>query len=447
MASWNSGRFRLKGVSVSSVSQDLLKGVVLAFGLRAVGAGLAFVLNIAVGRLLGPSGAGIYFLGLSVVSISAVIARLGLENTVLRFVASHADAEEWGQVRGVMQHALGWAGAVSGLFSIAIVFGAPWLARWGFDNIELAPVLRAFGFSVLSFNVMFLAGEALKGLSRVRDSMLVNGVIYPLATLVLISPATEWLGPAGAALAYFGGTALAAVVGLAIWRKALFGRPGPKPVDSRELWASSRPLWVSMIAIRAVQPWAPLVLLGLWADIAAVGIFGAATRIALLVSFFLVAINNVLAPRIAALHKRGDLASISRLTRQFALLVTLASSPVILGFIFAGDLVMSLFGQDFADSGQVLAILAVGQAANAFTGPVGVILMMGGRERDMRTLSLVSVAVIVLVAVITIPSFGATGAALATSAGYLATSTMAVLIVRARFGIWAVPFLRRSPGL
>ena len=110
--------------------------------------------------------------------------------------------------------------------------------------------------------------------------------------------------------------------------------------------------------IRAIQPWAPLFLLGIWADSAAAGIFGATTRMALLVSFFLIAINNVLAPRFAALHKQGDFLTISRRARRFALSSPCAS-PVFLAFIFAGDWVMSLFGADFANSGRVLAILAM----------------------------------------------------------------------------------------
>ena len=431
-------------VAVPVAMFDLLKGVGLAFALRAAGACLAFLLNVAIGRLLGASGAGLYFLALSVVSIASVVARLGFESTVLRFVAADADGGEWGHARGVLRHALGWSGAVSAGFSLVIVAGAPLIASWVFDAPELTPALVAIGFSVLGYNVMILVGEALKGVSRVRDSMLVNGVFYPLIALALLWPAIRLFGPAGAGLAYFGGTALAAGLGLALWRRALVGRPGPAPVDSREMWASSRPLWVSMIIIRAIQPWAPLFLLGIWADSASAGIFGAATRVALLVSFFLIAINTVLAPRFAALHKQGDFVMISRRARQFALFVTLAASPAFLVFIFAGDWVMGLFGPGFASSGHVLAILAIGQAVNAFTGPVGVVLTMGGRERDMRTLSLVSVIVLLGVSFALIPTMNLTGAALATSSAYVVTSIMAVALVRMRFGVWVVPFMPRA---
>lgn len=48
---------------------EVLRGAGLAFLLRGVGAGLAFLLNVAIGRMLGAEGTGVYFLALSVTSI------------------------------------------------------------------------------------------------------------------------------------------------------------------------------------------------------------------------------------------------------------------------------------------------------------------------------------------------------------------------------------------
>ena len=101
---------------------------------------------------------------------------------------------------------------------------------------------------------------------------------------------------------------------------------------------------------------------------------------------------------------------------------------------------MSIFGMDFSTAGNILAILAVGQFVNAFTGPVGLILMMGGREKDMRTLSLISVIVVVLMALLLIPNYGVKGAAIATSAGFISMNLFSVFMVRLRFKIWIFPY-------
>ena len=91
----------------------------MAISLKVLGAGFAFLLTLAVGRMLGAHGAGLYFLAISITSIAGTIARLGLENTVLRFVAYFHENNDWGQIRGVLRYALIWVGSVSLTFSIA----------------------------------------------------------------------------------------------------------------------------------------------------------------------------------------------------------------------------------------------------------------------------------------------------------------------------------------
>jgi O-antigen/teichoic acid export membrane protein len=67
--------------------------------------------------------------------------------------------------------------------------------------------------------------------------------------------------------------------------------------------------------------------------------------------------------------------------------------------------------------GVPLAILAAGQLVNAAFGSVGLFLSMSGHERDTLLGQFIALTVNVLVAVVLIPPFGATGAAVAASLG------------------------------
>lgn len=51
--------------------------VVIVFGTLVIGAGVAFLFTIVVAHLIGPSGAGLYFIALTVIDISVTIARFG----------------------------------------------------------------------------------------------------------------------------------------------------------------------------------------------------------------------------------------------------------------------------------------------------------------------------------------------------------------------------------
>lgn len=412
---------------------EVLSGASLAFVLRAVGAGLAFALNVVIARLLGAEGAGLYFLALSVVMITAVVAKLGLDNTLLRFIAAGAAKNDWGQVKGVFRLGMRLGGSASLGLSLTVLFAAPWLASNLFNEPELTGPLRWMSFGIAGFATMTLLAESLKGLKRIRDSMLVSGVLYPMVALALIWPLVTLMGPAGAVLGYVLGTGAAAFIGWLFWQRAIAPQTAPAaPFDRTTLWASSRPLWTMSIINRAVLPWVPLVLLGFWGTAEDVGIFGAATRVAMLVTFFLTAVNTVIAPKFAELHAKDEIQAIGRLARRFTLLITLAASPFFLLLIFAGDWVMAMFGSEFTRGGTALAILAVGQAVNTMTGSVGYLLMMSGHQRDVRNSALFATVVMSVTAGIVMPLDPMVGAAAANASAIAGMNLYSALIAKSK---------------
>jgi len=421
-------------------SLEVLSGAALAFVLRAVGAGLAFALNVVIGRLLGAEGAGLYFLALSVVTIGAVITKLGLDNTLLRFIAFGASSGDWDRVLGVFRMGMRLVAGTSLAAAATVLTLAPWMADHVFGEPALAPTLRVMSLGIFSLATMALLAESLKGLRRIRNAMLVSGVLYPAIALVVIWPLASSFGAPGAATAYVLGTGTAAAIGWAMWRTNVAGVAAPSPVFERAvLWQSCRPLWIMSIIKQGILPWAPLFLLGIWGTAADTGVFGAAIRVSMLVSFFLVAVNTVIAPKFADLHARGEIEIMGGLARRFALVVTLAASPLLLTLIFAGDWVMGLFGPDFVRGSAALAILGLGQAVNTMTGSVGFLLIMTGHERDARNASIVSACLLTGFAILLVPSHGLIGAAIASAVSTASLHLLSAALVKKRLGICMIP--------
>ncbi|WP_415182080.1 oligosaccharide flippase family protein [Phaeovulum sp.] len=411
--------------------REIFRGAVVAFVLRGIGAGLAFALNIVIARLLGAEGAGPYFIALSVTVIGSVIVRVGLDNSLLRFVSAGVALQDWGRVRSVFRLAMGVTLASSGALALGLmVFAAP-LAAQVFDRPALVGPLRYAGAAIVSFSIMSLLSEALKGLKLIGPSMLVAGALYPLFGLVLIWPMVHLLGPDGASATYFVATALAAAVGWWFWRRGFVTHDTPAVFGWAELWDSCRPLWLMSVVTRAILPWAPVFLLGFWGSGDQAGIFGAATRVALLVSFLLVSVNTILAPKLSELFVRDEVATLRRLANRMTLGLCILTSPLFALLIFQGSAVMRLFGPEFAQGGAVLAILAVGQAVTVASGAAGQILMMTGNERIMGDLSLGACAVLLGLSWLLIPAYGMVGAAIA-NAVCMAVVNLGALLFSAR---------------
>ena len=429
-------------------NDGLLNSAGLALSLRVLGAGLAFLLNAAIARLLGAEGAGLYFLSLSVVGIGAVVAKLGIDNATLRLVASSAAHGHWGTVRAVYASSMWATGAASFATSLVVFLAAPLIADMVFQKPAVAGPLRAMSFAIFTFSMMTLLSESLKGLQRITSSMLVAGAIYPFVAIVALVPLVTGNGPDGASLAYMLGTSVAALFGGFAWHRAMLGRTGPDTFDRKHLISSARPLWLMSIINRAVIPWLPLFLLGVWGSAAESGVFGAATRLSMIVTLFLTSVNAVIAPKFAELHAKGDMTEMARIARQFAVILTLATSPLFLVLIFAGDWVMSMFGPEFTAGGTALAILAVGQAINTTTGSVGYVLMMTGHERDTRNGAILAMSVLVASAAAIMPFYGLIGAAVASSSAVAASNIWSVIMAHRRLGfspIGGTPFARNEP--
>ncbi|WP_040672158.1 lipopolysaccharide biosynthesis protein [Rhodobacter ferrooxidans] len=415
--------------------RDVLTGAALAFVLRGLGAGLAFALNVVIARMLGAEGSGLYFLALSLTMILSVIARLGLDNTLLRFVAAAASRQDWGRVKGVQRLGMRVAMAAGlGLSLLCYALARP-VSEGLLDLPGLATPLRWMSFSVLTYSAMSLLAESLKGLKHVRDSMLVSGVLYPLFALVLVWPSIRLFGTEGASLAYALATGLSALTGWLMWKAALAPQvEAAKPFPISEMWASCRPLWVVTVVNGAVVPWLPLLLLGYWGSAEDVGILGAATRLVTVLTFFLVAVNTVLSPKISALAQDGEFQTLGRIVRQSAFMVMLAASPVFAVFLLFGAATMSVFGPDFAQGGGVLMILTAGQLVASFLGPGGFVLALSGWESKVRTAALISAVSMIFLSLVLIPQFGMTGAALASSAGLVIDRIGGAYLTRKHLG-------------
>lgn len=422
--------------------REILRGASTAFVLKGVSALLTFLFYVAIGRLLGAAGAGLYFLALTVTTIAAVLGRIGLDNTVLRFVAAHAAVGDWASVKGVYGKASRLAVVASSTTALLVALAAPWLSAALFAKPDLTHLIRWMALAIVPMALLSLQAQGLQGLKRIRDSTLVGNIGVPLFSLLGVAILAPRWGTLGATWAYVLAAAVTMSLGIWRWRDAtrwvgsVVGR-----FETSALLQSSIPLfWVS--SFQLVISWASTVSLGLLGSSADVGIFGAASRTAMLTSFVLMAVNSISAPKFAALHKQGDLVTLGAIARKSAKLMALVASPVLAIFILFPTTVMGIFGPQFTSGAPVLSILAVGQFVNVVTGSVGWILIMCGYERLMRNNIAICAGLSVALNLLLVPSLGVIGAAIATATTLSLQMLIAAAMVWQKLGVMTIPLWR-----
>jgi O-antigen/teichoic acid export membrane protein len=408
---------------------EVMRGSALAFSMKVLGAGMNLSFNAFLARLLGASGSGIYFLALTVITFASVFGRLGLDNALIRFVAANAAQGDWNKVAGLYHKGLRLA-AIASLSTMTIVLiSAPFLATTIFSEEGLVGPIRLMALGILPMSLLILHSEMLKGVQRVVDAMLVNGIGVPLFCIPLLAVLGRLYSVPRAVLSYAVATVLTLMLAVFLWRKAT---PQLKHVrgdfDTNLLMRTSLPLlWVA--SMNLVITWTSTILLGVFADGYAVGIYGVAMRIALLTSFILTAVNNIVAPKFAALYAKKDYPALGALARHSVKFMTIISMPFLLVLVAAPEIVLSVFGAEFISGGIVLAILSIGQFVNVATGSVGNLLIMSGHEKAFRN-NMIFVAIFnALMNFILIPPYGVLGAAIATASSVALQNVIAVLLV------------------
>lgn len=424
--------------------QDVIEQGAIVFLVRIAGTALMFIFNVIVARLFGAEGTGIYYLALTVITIAAVIGRFGLDNALIRFVATSADQDEWGRVKGVYRQSMTLTAGISLSITAAVFWFAPWLATFILKEPSLVLFLRIMSLSITPTSLAFLHAEALKAVEKPVLAAVVQGIGISLLNVLLIFPLSQVLGLIGLAVTYLATQSLLLIISRVFWLRVTPKTQGVSGTfDVGLLVKTSWPLlWVAFMGM--IMQWTDLLMLNIWVSAAEVGIYGVAVRTAMLTSFIVVAANSIIAPKFAAMYAQNDLAGLEKLAQSATRLMSTLALPILLALTIFPSWILNFFGSDFTRGALVLAILAVGQFINVVTGSVGFLLMMTGHEKLMQYNILGSTAVNILLNALLIPRFGILGAAIATTIALTGMNVVSTILVTKKLSIVALPISARG---
>ena len=419
--------------------REVLGKAALSLILRVGGAAAQFAFTVLIARMFGPAGLGRYALALSVVVIASTFGRWGVDQASLKYVAIHAARGEQAAVKRMIWQAA-WLVIVGSLVVTMLLLAVvPWLSRQVFHDPELTWLMRLMTLSIVPFSLLNLVAEAHRGLRRIGSYTVIQGVLVPLLSISLLLVFHQLGGMElyAVALAYVIACLLTTSAALFLWRLSLGsggkGEGTAKATPVRTMLATANPMaWVALISV--AMSFTETMLLGIFWTSEEVGLYAAALRLALLLNFVIIAFNSILAPKFAALYHAGNLESMHMLARRSVTLMLLVTSPIFLLFFLMPDQALGLFGSQFSGTSRVLRVLTLGQLINIATGPVGIMLLMTGHERLMRSNLLVAALCSIVFGTLMVSRFGVIGAAISAAFAMLVLNGLSVWGVRRKLG-------------
>ncbi len=401
----------------SNLLKTVVTGTGLALGIRVLGVGLGYTMEVILARMLGPDEYGIYSLVIAWITLAALFAPLGLHHAVVRFIPEYMAAEDGARLRGVIY---GSGGVTLALGALIVALGSGALLLVG--RAVAIPGMTAWllGIWLLPlFALLRLTWAIAVSLRRVVTAFGPPQVIMPILLVLLLVGFTLLGYPAAALMAVAAaGLARALVLSWQAWLLKRGGLPIPSrstPIFDMRLWlAVGLPLMLfdlfSIILRRA-----DLLMVGALMSPADAGIYGAALKTTGQTIFLLTSVNAVIAPMLASMYAKENKAGLQRLLH---LAVHLSFWPALL---FVGALalfshfILGLFGPAFVAARIPMIILGVGQLFNAGTGVVVSLLIVTGHHNTATKVYGVSAGLYIVVAYVGITLWGLTGAAVATA--------------------------------
>jgi O-antigen/teichoic acid export membrane protein len=423
---------------------QLARGAGISFFGQGVGRFLNYATQIALAWMYGPAQFGAYALGITLVQMANILAQLGMDNGVVRYVAHYRTQRDAARVRGTVLVALGVPLALSVVLACLIFFGAGLLAGRVFGDPSLETMFKLFSVSLPALTVMNMALFATQGFMNQRYTAYVQQILQPLTNLALIV-VLYFLGARilGAAAAYIVSMLIGCVLALYYLNRVfprLVDRGSPTTFETRALISASWPMTVFSFTQRA-NYWVAVLVVGIFATTSAVGIFNAAARTAALAAVVLYAFNGIFSPMISSLYGSGRVGDLGRLYQDVSRWVFTGGFAVFLLTVVLGRELMAVFGPEFVAGWTVLVILAAGELFNSAVGPTQRVLSMTRHQKVLMFATAGSAVLCVGANVALVPGYGIMGAAVATAVATALANVVTVVYVRRLLGVW--PFDHR----
>ena len=408
-----------------------------------------FVLALVLTRALGTGGYGAYAYAFAWATFLSVPASLGLTPLVIRHVASYAAHERWGLLKGVIlrTHQVVLASAVLLMGGGALVGSFVHGSSSELETPFLIGLLLIPLMSLTSLRQGVLKGFNRVVLGRVPETLIVPGLFLALALVAWLALGdgfdASWAVSLNVVAVFF-----AFAIGTLLLRRVVPSevREARAETETRGWVRSAGPL-LAIGVLLVLNGQLGVIALGSLADAKAAGIFSVVIKVSAFTSFFYLAASYPLYPSVARLWALGDTESIEKLltrTSRFVLAGSLAIGAVILVF---GGRILEIFGADFDGGGGLTAlrILTVAELVKVAAGYGGLVLMMTPYERSMMLGTGLGVLCNVPLALILIPIWGVSGAAVALSVSGAVSALAFVWLSRRQVGIygWALGGLPR----
>lgn len=422
-------------------NSDLVRAASGVISIRILGIGTNYLFTFVVARYYGAGALGSFVLAQTILMISAIIGRLGLDTALVRFISAAFSMNQLSKLRKTYFLSLTLVIGTSLLVSLLVFLGARWISVEILKKPNMVTYIRAAAVGITPLAMLFIHSESFRGLKKIVYYSIFRNMTIPLISSIVLLifyylNFQQGLFPLYShLLAIF----ILSAVSLLLWQKNMPPAQisGAVNVNPNSLLRVSLPMLLSS-SMAYIMQWTSVLILAIYVTEREIGIYNVANKISLVTSISLFAINSMAAPMFAELFAKGNMRKLEKVVHRSTRLIFLSSTPVLLIFLIFPTFFLQIFGAEYMTGKSALILLTLAQFINACSGSVGVIMKMTNEQKAFQNIIIVAMLINICLNLMLVPIMGIKGAALSSLISTATWNISSILVIRRRHNILTV---------
>ena len=427
----------------------LRRGWITLFG-AVIGAALVFGNEILVARFLGVPLYGLYALALVIARMAETVSLFGLRSGLLHFLPVFRKEGRNAEVVGAVLAGL-ILPLLLGFLSLSLIWlGAPWIAHTVLDEPAAVPYLRLFALPIPLMCLTEMLAVTTRGYERAEFYVVIRNLTPPacymalLVMLILADGEPLWVGRAFM-FAQFVATSVG--VGIVVWLMRTNGTWTKPEFRLGEIYIYAWPILINTLLYTAMAA-SDVLMLGNMRGATEAGIYRACIQFRPAFDMAVLAFNAAAIHLYPVLHREKRFAELDQGFDTVIRMTTAVTCCLfVMVFLNCAD-ILGLLGPEFPTARTAMMFLLLGFFFQGCCGSAGILLVVTGHQKLETTAAFIALLINIGLNVILIPTYGVTGAAIATASALFVLNALRVRHVWRHLQLRTLrPYLWRSMAI
>jgi len=405
------------------------------------GFSIGFFVKIFLVNKVGANDFGLYTIGQTFQSAIATVVALGIPSVIIKFLPQYMTHERIVEANILTSKSL-FMILLVGILSAGITMAfSSFIATYIFNNDNLDMIIMISALYIpLSLYSSYIT-SIYRSVFKIKE-IIIYGTIYmvvirAILTFIVYSLSDE--------IIYFLWIELISMLlstGLLTYKfnnnkLRLFSRKDSteKLSDKKSIFSYAKIMYTNSV-LSFSSGYTLMFIMSITLPTSSIGIYAILMTLVGLTNFLQANINRVFAPIISLLVAKENYKQLSILYRESTFLLNIITIPFILTVVLFSKDILMLYGEEFSHYTLALTILFLANYFSLMVGSSGMMMIMGGLEKEQLYLQVIQVVVTMVVSILFLPVYGLMAAVFIQLINMFFINQMEVYYIRKKFSIW-----------